>query len=125
MKVNCVAMMYHPGDYALGQGVAGGGLYGRSYFKKGKKHVEGGFGYERIITPSKYILYAEKKGTYFVVLVDHFFKESVGRLTKKRRLKIEAAMPHTIHIHPLSGTSGAYYIAREDDLIAWKKAANL
>lgn len=123
MKVNCVTMMYQPGDYALGQGVSGGGLNGKSYFKKGKKHIQGGFGYERIITPSKYVLYAEKNGDSYVVLVDKFFKEHVGRLTEKRRSKIEAAMPKTIHIQPLSGTN--CYVALEDDLIKWKQAAKL
>lgn len=118
-------MRYYPGEYHLGQGVSGGGVSGRSYYKSGKKHVQGGFGYERIITPSQYVLFVEKEDVVVGILVDHYFKTNVGKLTAKRRHKIEMAMPKSIHIKERQGMNGRYYIADEEDLKKWKNDAGL
>lgn len=125
MKVKCVSMCYQPGDYSLGQRVSGGGVPGRTYHKNGNIHEQCGFGYERIIAPSRYVLYVEKDGLNFGVLVDRFFKDTVGRLTEKRRAKIEAAMPDTIHVNVHQGANGKYFVACDSDLNKWKNLAGL
>lgn len=125
MKATCIFMRYYPGEYALRQGIRGGGVSGRSYYKSGKKHVQGGFGYEQIFTASQYILYVEIDEKVFGILVDHYFKTYVGKLTAKRRRRIEMAMPKSIHVKECKGRDGRYFIADEGDLQKWQKAAGL
>ena len=123
MKVKCVALKYFAGDYCLVQGIKGGGVPGRTYYSKGRRIEQEGFGYGRSITPSKLVLYAESDKHSFEIRVDPYFKENVGKLTEKRRNKIKNAMPDEIRIHKEAGES--FYRADESDLKAWKKAAGL
>lgn len=125
MKVKCISMNYYPGDYTLKHGVRGGGVLGKSYFKSGKKHVQGGFGYEQVFTPSQYILYVEKDDKIFGISIASYFKTHVGKLTKKRRTKIEMAMPKNIHVKECQGREGKYFIADEEDLRKWQQEAGL
>lgn len=93
MKGTTGPLQYFEGDYSILQKVKGGGVPGRGYYSNGINHEEQGFGWQKNFTSSKLILPATTKGGYHEVRVDCFFKDNIGRLTKKRRLKLEDARP--------------------------------
>lgn len=123
MKAKCISLRYQQGDFGISQGIKGGGQPGRSYYKKGRRCVQQGNGWQTEYTPSKLILTIETKTGYAEVWVDRFFKDTVGRLTKKRREKLKRSMPETIRVHRDEGSS--YFYADERDLDAWRDAAGL
>lgn len=125
MQARCIDLYYQPGDYKTVQRIKGG-VGGTSYYKKGKIHQPQGFGWEKQITPSKLILAVENGGECYEILVDKFFKKSVGRLTEKRRNKIRECMPETISIEQYENSKGRnYYVATEADLDKWLNSTGL
>ena len=121
MVAKCLRVSYIPGDFSLVQGIKGGGVSGNTYWKKGKKVTQHGFGYGTAVTPSDLILYAETDGGVISVSIGWFFKNTVGKLTAKRRAAIAASMPKKVSIQ----SGGRYYTVAESDLFKWKCAAGL
>lgn len=126
MEVKCISLRYEAGDYSIGQGITGGGIPGRSCYKKGKVHQQQGCGWEKQITPSRLILIVEINGSYHEVWVDKFFKDSVGRLTTNRIEKIVQNMPEKICVNEYEKADGSvYYTVDESSLYMWKESASL
>ena len=122
MKAKTLGMRYEEGDFAVSQGVKGGGVDGRSYYKGGSRHMQQGFGWEKVVTPSKLILEVEYDGKYAELWVGGYFKTNLGRLTKKRRQKLRDAMPNKIGVHK---AENVFLYADESDLYEWQIAAGL
>lgn len=123
MKAKCISLSYIPGSYSISQGVKGGGTPGCSYYRNGAYHEMQGFGWQKDVAPSRLILTVQHKHGYSEIYVDRFFKDTVGRLTEKRRGKLKRAMPEEIEIHRNGGNS--FFQADEKDLYAWKDRAGL
>ncbi|MBO3319848.1 hypothetical protein CYK62_00870 [Clostridium perfringens] len=126
MNAKCISLSYKESDFNISQGIKGGGVYGKSYYKKGKIHHEQGFGWEKQITPSRLILTVKIEDSYYEIWVDRFFKDTIGKLTKNRREKLFQSMPEIINVERFEKNNGdVYYIADENDLYKWKDAAGL
>ena len=121
MKAKCLKLTYVEGGYSTVQGIKGGGSPGRSYYKKGKKITQQGFGWAKSVTPSELLLYAKVDDNVLELDVGYYFKREVGRLTKKRRDKIEAAMPEKVELVK----NGGFINVSERSLDEWRADAGL
>ncbi|MBL4933032.1 hypothetical protein [Clostridium paridis] len=126
MEAKCISLRYEAGNYSIGQGISGGGIPGKSYFEKGKVHLQQGCGWEKQIAPSRLILMVEINGCNGEIWVDRFFKDAVGKLTAKRVEKLEKNMPEKIHVNEYKKADDSfYYTVDENDLYKWKENASL
>lgn len=121
LRADCIYMRYIPGDYAIVQGIKGGGCPGKSYYKKGRRITQQGFGWATSTVPSQYILYTKADDKRIAVDVGFYFKTEVGRLTERRRGIIEDNMPEQVNLVD----KGSYYEVSDDDMYAWKQACGL
>jgi len=121
IRVNCIYMKYIPGDCSIVQGIKGGGCPEKSYYKKGRRITQKGFGWGTSVVPSQYILYTKADDKSIVVDVGFYFKNEVGRLTERRRGLIEENMPEQVNMV----NKGSYYEVSGDDMDAWKQACGL
>lgn len=126
MDAKCLGLSYHEGGFRLRQGIKGGGVPGNDVIRGGVIQAQQGNGWAKEIAPSRLVLTVDVGGAYHHVYVDRFFKDSVGRLTVKRRAKLAENIPETIAVDEFESVNGTkFYVAKEEDLIRWKENAGL
>lgn len=123
MKAICLDVFYEEGDFYLTQGVKKGT---RTTYKNGYTHSPRGSGWGENYKPSHLVLTIEVKGKVVDTWIDRYFKDNVGKLTKKRRNKIIDTMPYKVEVEEYEKQDGSsYYVVDEDDLEKWAKRAKL
>lgn len=123
MKAKCLEVIYEEGDFYLTQGVKKGT---KTTFSNGYVHSPRGNGYGNNYKPSHLILYFEIDGYRRSAWVDRYFKDSVGRLTEKRRNKIISTMPSTVTVEEfVSLNDGKYYVVSDEDMEMWLSRTGL
>lgn len=123
MKAQCLTVSYEEGDFYLTQGVKKGT---RTTYKNGYTHSPRGSGWGENYKPSHLVLTIEVKGKVVDTWIDRYFKDNVGRLTKKRRNKIIDTMPEEVKVEKYKKQDGSpYYVVDDEDLEKWAKRAKL
>lgn len=82
LQVRTIDLRYEPGDYIAWNGVKGGGPRGYGWDSRG--------------IPSQYLLLALGPEGEVEVRIDRVFKQTIGRLSQKRRNLIKRTMPATV-----------------------------
>ncbi|MCK1997488.1 hypothetical protein MPH47_09690 [Psychrobacillus psychrodurans] len=123
MIATCLEVRYEEGDFYLTQGVKNGT---RTTYKNGYTHSPRGFGWENNFKPSRLILYIEVDGHKGYTWIDRYFKDTVGRLTEKRRNKIGFTMPSTVEVEEFHNSNGErYYVVSDVDMDSWLSRTGL
>lgn len=123
MRAKCVSLRYEEGDFYLSQRVK---KETKTTYKNGYVHSPRGSGWGDNYKPSHLVLYLEVEGKFGYSWIDRYFKDTVGRLTEKRRAKIQAAMPVTVDVEQYEKQDGStYYVVSDGDLEAWTIQAGL
>jgi hypothetical protein len=122
MIAKCIDIRYTQGDYEIAPSHSkkNPGLYS-ARFNRGWS--DRGTGWMERVTPSKLILDVEIDGERREIWIDHFFKRNFGRLIKKRRDDIRAAMPTEVEVESkVSARGTAYYVVPDRVLETWLAA---
>ncbi|UDK97501.1 hypothetical protein EYB33_14805 [Lysinibacillus sphaericus] len=117
MLATCLDVRYEEGDFYLSQRVKSGT---RTTYKNGYTHSPRGSGWGNNYKPSRLILYIEINGYKGYSWIDGYFKDTVGRLTEKRRKKIISTMPTNVEVEEYYNSKGEkYYVVSDADMDNW------
>lgn len=123
MLATCLEVRYEEGEFYLSQQVKKGT---RTKYKNGYTHSPRGFGWGDTFKPSRLILYIEVDGQRGYSWIDRYFKDTVGRLTEKRRKKIISTMPSTVKVEEIHNSNGEkYYVVSDADMDSWLSKTGL
>ena len=95
------------------------GYLGEGFFSSNK-----GYGWGTTIKPSILTLKVVVEGQMYDVWIDHFFKETWGRMTINRVNAIKTTMPKlSILVEKISKKGNRYFVLHEDYAKLWLKLA--
>lgn len=125
MKIaKCLQIRYEEGGYYTTQHIKNGSRIKST--GNGYTQYPQGNGWAKNFKGSRLILYIEVDGNVYDTWIDQFFKDSIGKLTEKRRDIIERNMPISVEVDEYERQDGSkYYVVDEESLNKWLKVAGL
>lgn len=121
MNVICTGIWYEKGEFELAPSYSSDA---RSTFPRtdelGMKWEDRGTGWAQGFSSSKLILFVEVDGEKKEIWIDRFFKNRIGRLTKKRRDAILKTMPESVEVQRVESKRGTvYFTVLDNEMESW------
>ncbi|EOP02051.1 hypothetical protein ICS_05685 [Bacillus cereus BAG2O-3] len=123
MLARCLEVRYEKGDFYLTQKSRKGD---KTTYKNGYIRAPRGNGWANNYKPSRLILHLHVEGNIGYSWIDRYFKDTVGRLTEKRKNIIISTMPLQVEVEECYNSNGErYYVVSEEDMKNWLNRTGL